>query len=49
MGDSIMISGKREKAFLVLEDGTVFSGYSVGERGTAIGEVVFNTCTASYE
>ena len=44
-----MISGKREKAFLVLEDGTVFSGYSVGERGTAIGEVVFNTCTASYE
>lgn len=44
-----MLSGNENKAFLLLEDGTVFSGYSVGRRGTAIGEVVFNTCTASYE
>lgn len=37
------------RAYLVLEDGTVFNGYSMGMKGTAIGEVVFNTCTASYE
>lgn len=36
-------------AYLLLEDGTVFSGISMGKTGTAIGEVVFNTCTASYE
>lgn len=38
-----------KKAYLILEDGTVFEGYSMGKAGTAIGEVVFNTCTASYE
>lgn len=38
-----------KKAYLLLEDGTEFSGYSMGKYGTAIGEVVFNTCTASYE
>lgn len=37
------------KAYLLLEDGTVFVGTSMGKVGTAIGEVVFNTCTASYE
>ncbi len=37
------------KAYLLLEDGTVFVGNSMGKTGTAIGEVVFNTCTASYE
>lgn len=37
------------RAYLVLEDGTVFKGFSMGLKGTAIGEVVFNTCTASYE
>lgn len=37
------------RAYLVLEDGTVFNGYSMGKSGTAIGEVVFNTCTSSYE
>ncbi len=37
------------RAYLVLEDGTVFKGFSMGKKGTAIGEVVFNTCTASYE
>lgn len=44
-----MISDKMEQAFLVLEDSTVYTGYSVGNRGTTVGEVVFNTCTASYE
>lgn len=38
-----------KKAYLLLEDGTVFEGFSMGKVGTAIGEVVFNTCTASYE
>lgn len=38
-----------KRAYLVLEDGTVFKGYSMGKTGTAIGEVVFNTCTSSYE
>lgn len=38
-----------KKAYLLLEDGTVFVGASMGKVGTAIGEVVFNTCTASYE
>lgn len=38
-----------KKAYLLLEDGTTFEGFSMGKAGTAIGEVVFNTCTASYE
>lgn len=38
-----------KKAYLLLEDGTVFEGFSLGKAGTAVGEVVFNTCTASYE
>lgn len=37
------------KAYLLLEDGTVFVGNAMGKKGVAIGEVVFNTCTASYE
>lgn len=37
-----------KKAYLVLADGTVFNGISMGKEGTAYGEVVFNTCTASY-
>ena len=39
---------KRNKAFLVLEDGTVFEGFSMGKSDIAIGEVVFNTCTSAY-
>ncbi len=38
-----------KRAYLVLEDGTVFKGYSMGAVGTTFGEVVFNTCTASYQ
>ncbi len=41
---------KREKpAFLVLEDGTVFRGYSVGAPVDAVGEVVFNTGLSGYQ
>lgn len=38
----------RKKAYLVLADETIFEGYSMGKIGTAIGEVVFNTCTSAY-
>jgi carbamoyl-phosphate synthase small subunit len=36
-------------AFLVLEDGSVFPGRSVGAPGTASGEACFTTATAGYE
>lgn len=42
------MSRNPQKAYLLLEDGTLFEGLSMGKRGTAVGEVVFNTCTASY-
>lgn len=38
----------RRRAYLVLADGAVFNGFSMGKQGETIGEVVFNTCTASY-
>ena len=34
---------------LVLEDGTVFAGESVGARGTAFGETVFTTAMSGYQ
>ncbi len=37
------------KAILLLEDGTVFQGSSFGARGTACGEVVFNTAMSGYQ
>ena len=36
-------------AFLVLEDGTVFRGRSVGAPGEAIGEAVFTTAMTGYQ
>ncbi|MFV0576002.1 MAG: glutamine-hydrolyzing carbamoyl-phosphate synthase small subunit [Vibrio sp.] len=36
-------------ALLVLEDGTVFRGQSIGADGTAVGEVVFNTSMTGYQ
>ncbi len=36
-------------ATLVLEDGTVFRGVSIGAYGTATGEVVFNTAMTGYQ
>lgn len=38
----------RTKAYIVLQDGTTFEGYSMGKKGCTIGEVVFNTCSTSY-
>ena len=41
---------QREKtAFLALEDGTVFRGYSAGAAVDRVGEVVFNTGMCGYE
>ncbi|MDH7512715.1 MAG: glutamine-hydrolyzing carbamoyl-phosphate synthase small subunit [Clostridiales bacterium] len=38
-----------KKAFLVLEDGTIFEGYSCGYEGEAQGEIVFNTSMTGYQ
>ena len=37
------------KARLILSDGTVFKGLSLGKTGTTIGEVVFNTAMTGYQ
>src|SRR5919109_1579241 len=39
----------QDAALLVLADGTVFRGRSVGARGTPVGEVVFNTAITGYQ
>jgi carbamoyl-phosphate synthase small subunit len=36
-------------AQLVLEDGTVFNGVSIGAAGCSVGEVVFNTAMTGYQ
>jgi carbamoyl-phosphate synthase small subunit len=38
-----------ESAILVLEDGSVFEGVSVGAPGLSVGEVVFNTAMTGYQ
>ena len=40
---------QRQPAILVLRDGTVFRGTSIGVAGTAVGEVVFNTAMTGYQ
>jgi carbamoyl-phosphate synthase small subunit len=39
----------RVPAILVLKDGTVFRGTSIGAEGVAVGEVVFNTAITGYQ
>ncbi len=39
----------KSKAVLVLQDGTVFEGYSFGHPGDTDGEVVFNTAMTGYQ
>jgi carbamoyl-phosphate synthase small subunit len=39
----------RKPALLVLEDGTVFRGESIGADGQTVGEVVFNTAMTGYQ
>ena len=36
-------------ALLALEDGTIFSGKSIGANGATSGEVVFNTAMTGYQ
>jgi carbamoyl-phosphate synthase small subunit len=38
-----------KSAILVLEDGTVFHGVSIGADGCSVGEVVFNTAMTGYQ
>ncbi len=38
-----------KSALLLLEDGTVFSGVSIGAEGCSVGEVVFNTAMTGYQ
>lgn len=40
---------KTTKAILVLADGTYYTGYSFGAKGTTFGEVVFNTGMTGYQ
>ncbi len=40
---------QRKKAIILLEDGTIFYGKSIGKDGTAFGEVCFNTGTTGYQ
>jgi len=39
----------KKSAMLVLEDGTVFQGVSIGSDGCSVGEVVFNTSMTGYQ
>lgn len=36
-------------ALLALEEGSIFRGYSIGQLGTTVGEVVFNTAMTGYQ
>jgi carbamoyl-phosphate synthase small subunit len=44
-----MTNNENEVATLALADGTIFKGYSIGAKGTASGEVVFNTSMTGYQ
>ena len=56
-GDAVAESSLRErwrmqrerKAFLALEDGSIYRGYSIGAPSDGVGEVVFNTGMAGYQ
>jgi carbamoyl-phosphate synthase small subunit len=43
------LQGKLPRAILVLSDGTVFHGSSIGASGQTVGEVVFNTAITGYQ
>lgn len=40
---------KRHKAIILLADGTIFHGKSIGKQGSAFGEVCFNTGATGYQ
>ena len=39
----------RKKAFILLQDGTIFHGKSIGSDGTSFGELCFNTGMTGYQ
>ena len=43
------MTSNSDTAVLVLADGSVFRGRSIGAPGTAVGEVVFNTAMTGYQ
>jgi carbamoyl-phosphate synthase small subunit len=43
------MTSRTDAAVLVLADGTIFRGRSIGARGAAVGEVVFNTAITGYQ
>lgn len=42
-------AAKSKAAILVLEDGSIFRGISIGAEGSSVGEVVFNTAMTGYQ
>ena len=44
-----MVRSLKNKGYLVLEDGTVFTGTAIGKTGTVEGELVFNTGMTGYQ
>lgn len=41
--------GNRTPARLILEDGSVYHGFSIGAQGVSLGEIVFNTSATGYQ
>ena len=39
----------KQVAYLVLEDGSVYSGKAIGKIGTTTGEICFNTGMTGYQ
>ncbi|NQW28387.1 MAG: glutamine-hydrolyzing carbamoyl-phosphate synthase small subunit [Flammeovirgaceae bacterium] len=44
-----MSSPERKKALLMLADGSIFEGFSIGHQGTSGGEICFNTGMTGYQ
>jgi len=44
-----MINPYKKNAKLVLSNGTIFPGFAFGAKGTAVGEIVFNTGMTGYQ
>lgn len=43
------MDSNQQTALLALEDGRVFSGFSIGAPGNAVGEICFNTSMSGYQ
>jgi len=46
---TVNTTNSRQKAILVLQDGTIFEGTAFGAATTVVGEVVFNTSLTGYQ